>query len=151
MRRNSKSASPAGHTAGKLALATGVALGLVACGGGGTPYSAPDPTATAAKVSLFSPVTAVAGVATTYLVNGANLPATVVVSLAEGSCATPTNVTSTSFSVVCTAGSVAGAKAMMVKTDLDAKGGWWIGQQALVVTAAPRAASLVADTGITAK
>lgn len=129
-----------------------LAPALVACGGGGASYSSSAGTpaaSTAAVVTVFSPATAVAGVATTYLVNGVNLPATVVVTLAEGSCATPTNVTATSFSVVCTAGTADGAKAMIARNDLESKGGWWIGQQALVVTAAPRAPSLVADTGIT--
>lgn len=137
--------------AGLWALGSLLSVALVACGGGSS-YTGTSSTssAAAAVVSTFSPATAVAGVATTYLVNGVNLPTTVVVTLAGGSCATPTNVTTTSFSVVCTAGTAAGTVAMIARNDLESKGGWWIGQQALVVTAAPTATVLLPDTGITA-
>jgi hypothetical protein len=149
MKRNLNFLTSSETTVLRLALAVAVTLGLGACGGGGASYSAPDVASKAASVSLFSPATAVAGVKTTYLVSGVNLPVTVVTTLADGICDTPTNVTATSFSVACTAGSTTGAKAMIVKTDLDSNGGWWIGQQALAVTAAPRV-GLLSDTGVTA-
>lgn len=138
--------------AGAPVLGGALALVLSACGGGGSSYSSATGTSasSAAVVTTFYPATAVAGVATTYLVNGANLPSTVVVTLAEGICATPTNITATSFSVVCTAGAADGVKAMIARNDLESKGGWWIGQQALVVTPGASALGTLPDTGITA-
>ena len=135
----------------RLIRALSVSMTLVLAGCGGASYS--DTTSTgggAAVVSSFAPTTAVAGVATTYLVTGTNLPSTVTVTLTDGSCATPTNVTATSFSVVCTSGSTVGYKSMIAYNDRQSNGGWWIGQQTLAVTAAPSAQSLLADTGITA-
>lgn len=138
--------------AGAPVLGGALALVLSACGGGGSSYSSATGTSasSAAVVTTFYPATAVAGVATTYLVNGANLPSTVVVTLAEGICATPTNITATSFSVVCTAGAADGVKAMIARNDLESKGGWWIGQQALVVAPGASALGTLPDTGITA-
>ena len=111
---------------------------------GASPSSGPP------LISSFSPKSAVVGVATSYLVKGVNLPSTVNVTLADGSCLAPTDKTSTGFSVVCTAGLNPGTRPMVVRSKAASDGGFWIDSQDVEVTAAPRSTvTLLNDTGIT--
>jgi hypothetical protein len=122
---------------------------LVACGGGGGALpSSSSPSAP--SVSGFTPKVAVAGVTTTFAVAGNNLPLTVSVTLASGSCSAPTNVTATGFNVTCLPGSTTGAVIATVSSDTVANKGWWIGIDTLTVSAKPVVAgvSLLTDTGI---
>lgn len=127
-----------------------LALVPMGCGGGKPISTAPGATYAAPEVTTFTPTTAAVGIATTFLVTGSNLPSTVAVTLSGGSCASPTNVTATSFSVLCTPGTGEGAKTMVARTNLETQGGWWIGQQTLMVTLPTLApVGALADTGIT--
>jgi hypothetical protein len=100
----------------------------------------------------FTPTTAVAGVATTFTASGANLTLTPSVDLAGGTCTTPTNTSTTGFTVVCTPGSTVGAIVATVNTKTLASGGWWMGMATITVGANPvvTGLSLLPDTGITA-
>jgi len=81
-------------------------------------------TATAAPTitTIFPPLTTI-NTTTAFAVTGQNLPLTAVMSIEEATCQTPTNRTTTGFTVVCTMGSTAGSKIATIKTDLQANGG----------------------------
>ena len=138
--------------AARPATATAVlSLVLVACGGNGTTVAPGTGTASTATpvITSFTPITAQAGVATTFTVAGTDIPLKSVVILAGGTCASPTGITATGFKVVCTPGATLGAVTAIVNNNAIADGGWWIGQQTLDITAAPIALGLLTDTGIT--
>ena len=128
-----------------LALAA-VTAALAGCGGGASIVGA----STAATTPVFSKLTASSlkvGVASTFTVTGTNLPLTATVTLVKGTCAAPTGNTANGFSIVCTPGAVTGESATIWSAAPTA-GGWWLGQQALTVTAATGLLPLN-DTGIT--
>lgn len=123
------------------------ALALVACFGGEGPLqiAAQSPT-----VSAVTPVIALAGVPTTFVVTGQNLPLTASASIADGDCLTPVNRTATGFTVVCTP-ALAGNQIVTIRSDTVANGGWWIGMQTITVsTMALSATSLLVDSGVSA-
>lgn len=126
-------------------------LALAGCGGGTLATNNTTPTAAAPVVFGFTPKTAVAGVATTFAVSGVNLTLTPSVVLDGGSCDTPTNTSTTGFTVICTPGSSVGAKIVTVNTKTLASGGWWMGTDTLTVSASPVVTGLsqLTDTGIT--
>lgn len=142
------------HSAHSGITAIVMSLVLVACGGNGTTVTPGTGTGTTtpanATVTSFTPTSAPAGTPTTFTVVGTNIPLKSVVSLPGGVCASPTDITSTGFKVVCTPAATLGFVTAIVNNNLVADGGWWIGQQTLSITAAPIALSLLTDTGITA-
>ena len=91
-----------------------------------------DTSTLAPTVTSITPATATIGVATSFIVAGTNLPLTAVLSIADGSCSTPTNRTSTGFTVSCTPGG-SGAKAVSV---LAATGGVVIDATRILTVAA---------------
>lgn len=123
-------------------------LCLGACGGG-TSFDATSPLLNA-TVASFSSAAAVAGMPTTFTVMGSNFPSTVSVELSGGSCASPTNVSSSSFSVVCTPGQAAGSVYMYVYSKAVTSGGSWLGQQPVTISATVPVNTITAltDTGI---
>jgi hypothetical protein len=125
-------------------------LFLSACGGGSSKGLATS-AAGAPVVYGLTPTKAVAGVATTFTASGANLTLTPAVVLAGGSCNTPTNTSTTGFTVVCTPGSAVGDSVATVYTKTLASGGWWMGTATIAVSATPvvTGLSLLPDTGIT--
>ncbi len=127
-----------------------LSLCLSACGGG-TSFDAVSSPSAAATVATFSTSSAAANVPTTFTVTGSNFPSTVSAALSSGSCNAPTNVSSSSFSVVCTPAS-AGATYLYVYSKPLASGGSWLGQQQLTVSASAPANTItrLTDTGIDA-
>lgn len=128
-----------------LALA-GATVVMAGCGGGESIVGA-----NSAVTPAFSSLTAASmkvGVASTLTVTGTNLPLTATLTLASGSCASPTNNTATGFSIVCTPTSST-AQSATVWSAPQASGGYWLGQQTLTVAAATGLMPLN-DTGISA-
>lgn len=78
--------------------------------------------ALAPSITDVIPKVATVNVPVTLSVTGKNLPATVVLSMADASCEVPQSVTSTGFSVVCEALTV-GSRMLTIKTNIAAKGG----------------------------
>ena len=120
---------------------------LAACLGGESPTSSGS---LAATVSAVTPVIALLGQPTTFTVSGQNLPLTALASIAGGTCTTPINRTSTSFTTVCTPGGTAGSQSMTIWSDLVPLG-WWIAAQPVMVNTAPvPAINALPDSGIAA-
>lgn len=124
---------------------------LAACfgGEGSLPVAGMTPT-----VTSVTPAKAVLGEATTFTVTGLNLPLTATLSMADGTCLTPTNQSATGFTVVCTAGGLAGNLVLTVRSDTVANSGWWVGAQT-ITAAAPEVTpltvvNLLVDSGVNA-
>lgn len=88
-----------------------------------------DSTLVKPVVTGITPLAIKSGITTTFTITGQNLPLTAVMSIADGSCQTPTSRTSSGFVVVCTAGGPAGNKVATIKTDTQAAGGRLIDNQ----------------------
>lgn len=67
-------------------------------------------------VTGITPTSAIAGIATKFTVTGTNLPLTAVLTIAEGTCATPTGNTTTGFTVSCTPGPATGSKVVTISS-----------------------------------
>lgn len=81
-----------------------------------------DTSALAPSITDVAPQVATTNVPVTLTVTGTNIPATVMLSMADATCETPQSVTSAGFSVVCTA-QTAGSKGLIIKTEATAGGG----------------------------
>jgi hypothetical protein len=81
-----------------------------------------DTTALAPKITDINPKTAVVNTPVTLTVTGNNLPSTAVLSMADANCAAPTGITSSGFSVSCTA-LTTGSKTVTIKANTQANGG----------------------------
>jgi hypothetical protein len=77
---------------------------------------------TAPSITDVTPQVATVNVPVTLEVTGNNLPATVVLSMADATCETPQSVTSAGFSAVCTA-LTSGSKVLTIRTNTTANGG----------------------------
>jgi Protein of unknown function (DUF1566) len=111
-------------------------------------------TALAPSISSISPSTATVGVPVSLTVVGANLPSTVVLSMADATCSTPTAMTTQGFTAACTA-TLAGSKLVTIKTNTVVNNGIVIDASrsvlvSPVVTPPTTATGLLPDTGITA-
>ena len=96
------------------------------------------------SVTAISPTAVVAGLTSTFAVTGRNLPLTAIMSLADGSCSTPTNRTNTGFSVSCTPGTSTGNKVVTIST--AAIGGVVIdSSRVIAVTSAPLSTTTFLD------
>lgn len=143
-------AAALGRPLGAL-LASALAAILTGCGGSGTSPAASATGGSATSLSSISPTALVAGQATTLSVSGVNLPLSAVLSLADGSCEAPTNVSASGLSVRCTPGSASSNSATLYSAAPSA-GGYWLGQVALNVSAAPASTASTSlslnDTGL---
>lgn len=81
-----------------------------------------DTSALAPSITDVTPKVATVNVPVTLTVTGTNIPATVALNMADASCGAPQSVTSTGFTVVCTA-QTAGSKGLIIKTEATAGGG----------------------------
>ena len=95
------------------------------------------PVPPAPTFSGFSPLAATLGQATTFTVTGANFPLTAYGTLANATCLTPTNRSSTGFTVQCTPGGVAGIQIFTIRSDTVANGGYLLGTLNITVSTTP--------------
>ena len=129
---------------GALALSA-----LAACvGGDGQVQSSGQ----APLVLSVAPLTATIGDTSTFTVSGLNLPLTTIISIANGSCLTPTNRTASGFTVSCTPGGVAGSQLITISSNTAANGGYWLGTQTLAATGSAltplTVVNLLVDSGV---
>jgi hypothetical protein len=85
----------------------------------------------------FSPTATMLGQPTTFKVTGENFPLTAYGSLANGTCLTPTNRSSSGFTVQCTPGGVAGTQLFSIRSDTVSSGGYLLGTLNITVLAGP--------------
>ncbi len=103
-------------------------------------------------VLSVTPGTAAIGDATSFTVSGLYLPLTATLSIANGVCLTPANHTTSSFTVLCTPGGVAGSQLLTVSSNTAANNGYWLGTQTLTATAGVSTplsvVNLLVDSGV---
>ncbi len=121
---------------------------LAACFGGDSQTAASQ----SPIVLSVKPQTAAIGDATSFTVSGLYLPLTATLSIANGSCLTPTSRTTTGFTVVCTPGGAAGNQLITISSDTAANSGYWLGAQTLAATSGASTpltvVNLLVDSGV---
>lgn len=139
-----------GHFGQRLLSALALSA-LAACVGGDGQVKSSGQTPVVISVA---PLTAAIGDASTFTVSGLNLPLTSILTIANGSCLTPTNRTTSGFTVVCTPGGVTGSQLITISSNTAANGGYWLGTQTLAATASTltplTVVNLLVDSGVNA-
>jgi FG-GAP-like repeat/FG-GAP repeat len=103
----------------------------------------------AATVTAITPTTATLNSPTAFTVTGTNLPLTAVMAIADASCQSPVNNTSTGFQQTCTPLGTVGSKQVTVKTNTGANGGVMIDQsRSITVSNTPTSTSKLPHSGI---
>jgi Protein of unknown function (DUF1566) len=147
-----KDNQPIGSSPGQFSpwlLSVLVSSALAAClgGDGQTAGSTSTPI-----ILSVTPLKAIIGSATTFTVNGLNLPVTAILSIPNGVCLTPTNRTTAGFTVSCTPGGVAGDQLMTISSNTVANNGYWLGTQAITTTGSASTpltvVNLLVDSGV---